>query len=209
MNLKASSKIPLQVGITGGIGAGKSIVCKVFKCLDVPVYDADYRAKWLVDHHSGLKTDIISLLGSEAFTAEGLYNRSFVAAQVFGNPTLLASLNALIHPVVFTDTDQWVKAHMHVPYVLKEAALMNRAGDRNSLDVVIVVEAPLHLRVNRVKKRDQRSIQEIESIIARQISDSEREKIANYTIVNDDQQAIIPQVVRLHAQLIALANAHI
>jgi dephospho-CoA kinase len=203
MDLKASSKTPLQVGITGGIGSGKSIVCKVFKCLGIPVYDADYRAKWLVDHDPDLKANIISLLGMESFTKQGFYNRPYVASQVFGNPTLLASLNALIHPVVLIDTNQWVKAHHHFPYVLKEAALMNRAGDRNNLDAVIVVQAPLALRVNRVKIRDQRSIEEIESIIARQISDTERDTIADYILVNDDKQAIIPQVVQLHARLLA------
>jgi dephospho-CoA kinase len=208
MDVNMTSKLPLLVGITGGIGSGKSMVCRVFKCLGIPVYDADYRAKFLVENHPGLKLDIVSLLGSDSFTESGTYNRSFVSSKVFGNPVLLAKLNALIHPVVFSDTDKWVQSQGDVPYVLKEAALMNRAGDRNNLNLVIAVQAPLELRVSRIKKRDQRSLEEIESIIARQISDAERVELANYIILNDDKQAIIPQVVQLHTQLLALANSH-
>ncbi len=200
-------KTPLQIGVTGGIGSGKSIVCKVFRTLGIPVYEADERAKWLTEHDPILKADIRRVLGPNAYDltdgpTSGRYNRSWVASQVFANPELLAALNAVIHPRVFADTVAWVNQHLDKPYVVKEAALMKRAGDPtagNSLDKVIVVQAPVVLRIERIRKRDsQRSEVEIQNIINRQVSDEERLRIADYVIENGESQLVLPQVIRLH-----------
>lgn len=121
---------PLQIGVTGGIGSGKTIVCQVFKALGIPVYEADERAKWLTENDPILKADIVRVLGRNAYDTLGRYNRAWVASQVFGNPTLLKKLNGVIHPRVSSDTDTWVKQHLHKPYVVKEAALMRAAGDK-------------------------------------------------------------------------------
>ncbi|GAB4011178.1 dephospho-CoA kinase [Spirosoma migulaei] len=192
-------KPPLQIGVTGGIGSGKSVVCQVFQALGVPIYEADERAKWLTEHDPILKADIRRVLGPDAYDALGHYNRAWVASQVFANPELLTALNGVIHPRVFADTTAWVTQQTGKPYVIKEAALMKAAGDNNSLDKVIVVNAPLDVRIERIRKRDpHRSEAEIRNIIARQISDEERLKLADYVLDNDESQLLLPQIVRLH-----------
>ena len=194
---------PLQIGVTGGIGSGKSIVCRVFQSLGIPVYEADGRAKWLTEHDPILKADITRVLGSNAYDALGHYNRGWVASQVFANPLLLSQLNGVIHPRVLSDTDAWVIQHIDQPYVVKEAALMRAAGDGNSLDKVIMVHAPVSIRIERIRKRDpHRSVEEILNIINRQVSDEERLNIADYVINNDESQLLLPQVIRLHEEFL-------
>jgi len=189
----------LQIGVTGGIGSGKSVVCRVFAALGIPVYDADTRAKWLTEHDPSLRTDIIRVLGPLAYDAQGRYNRAWVASQVFTNPTLLAQLNGVIHPRVLTDTLDWISQHTNAPYVVKEAALMRAAGDGNTLDKVIVVRAPVALRITRIRQRDpQRSEANIQAIIDRQISDEDRLKLADYVLMNDESQLLLPQILALH-----------
>ncbi|AEI49560.1 dephospho-CoA kinase [Runella slithyformis] len=189
----------LQIGVTGGIGSGKSMVCRIFSALGVPVYYADERAKWLLNHDHQLQRSVIELLGNEAYTANSTYNRAWVASQVFQNPSLLQQLNAIVHPRVREDTEAWMKQNAAAPYVVKEAAIMAKAGQNNALDKVIVVDAPVALRVTRVLQRDpQRSEKEIRDIIARQISDKERRQIADYVIYNDESKLLIPQVWKLH-----------
>ena len=189
-----------KIGVTGGIGSGKSIVCRMFSLLGIPVYEADERAKWLTQHDPILQAEIIRLLGREAYDQLGNYNRAYVAAQVFSNPDRLAALNALIHPRVFADTARWVQ-QQSAPYVLKEAALMRAAGDQNDLDAVVVVTAPLDLRVQRIRQRDpQRSESEIRAIIDRQISDEARLQLADYVVENDETKLLIPQILQLDAQ---------
>ena len=190
------------IGITGGIGSGKSIICKVFEVLGIPVYYADERAKWLTNNDLQLKKEIKELLGRNAYNEHGQYDRKWVASQVFDDPSLLKMLNMLIHPRVFEDTKQWVTAHQTYPYLLIEAALTNAAGNGNDLDKVIVVSSPLQLRIERTKKRDpQRTEDEIKAIIARQKTEQEFEQIADYQIFNNDNQLIIPQVLAIHQLL--------
>ncbi|GLU51816.1 dephospho-CoA kinase [Dyadobacter frigoris] len=189
----------MHIGVTGGIGSGKSIVCKLFVCLDIPVYDADTRAKWLTNHDPEIREAVIKLLGKESYTESGEYNRPFVSSQVFKNPDLLKKLNGIIHPAVGKDTDAWLESHSNSPYVIKEAAIMNKAGENNNLDYVIVVTAPVELRLSRIRNRDKnRSEAEIRSIIERQISDEERDEIADFKIDNGENVALIPQVLKLH-----------
>jgi dephospho-CoA kinase len=193
---------PLQIGVTGGIGTGKSLVCRVFNALGIPVYEADERAKWLVNHDAILRADIIRLLGSNAYTGDSLsgqYNRTWVAAQVFNHPERLQNLNALIHPRVHADTATWVATHQHLPYVVKEAAIMKAAGDGNTLDKVVVVQAPLELRLQRIRKRDpHRTEEEITNIINRQATEAQRLAIADFVVQNDEKQLLIPQILQLH-----------
>ena len=197
---------PLQIGVTGGIGSGKSTVCRVFATLGVPVYSADERAKWLTEHDPILKADITRVLGKQAYDRNagpilGKYNRAWVASQVFTDPVLLDQLNAVVHPRVIADTALWVSQHADTPYVIKEAALMRAAGDGNSLDKVIVVQAPAALRMGRIRTRDpHRSTDEIQHIIDRQVSDDERLRIADYVFDNDERQLLLPQIVALHQE---------
>ncbi|GAB3800102.1 dephospho-CoA kinase [Spirosoma humi] len=200
-------KTPLQIGVTGGIGSGKSVVCAVFAAMGIPVYAADERAKWLTEHDPILKADIQRVLGPNAYDPTGRYNRSWVASQVFSDPALLTALNSVIHPRVLADTAAWVNEQADKPYVVKEAALMKAAGSGNSLDKVIVVQAPVALRIERIRKRDpQRSEAEIQQIIDRQIGDAERLQLADYVIENDESQLLLPQIIRLHNDFLQQAS---
>ena len=189
---------PLQIGITGGIGSGKSIVCKIFSCLGISVYDADSRAKWLTNNNVEIREKVIALLGEKAYNASQVYDRSYVSSIVFKDENLLKKLNAIIHPVVMKDTERWFGERSKERYVIKEAAIMNRAGENNSLDYVVVVKSPVELRIRRVIQRDNRQESEVRAIIERQISDEERDKIADFMITNDDKSGLIPQVLKLH-----------
>ena len=187
-----------QIGITGGIGSGKSIVCQVFSALGVPVYEADSRARWLTEHDPVLRADIIRLLGGGAYTEAGRYNRAYVADRVFADAALLDALNALVHPRVRADTRQWVAAQHPARYVVKEAALMQAAGQGNTLDAVVVVVAPRQVRMHRVRQRDpHRSEADIEAIMARQLSEAARLALADYVLTNDEQTLLLPQIIRL------------
>jgi dephospho-CoA kinase len=186
------------IGITGGIGSGKSIVCKVFAIMGIPIYEADSRAKALMNNDLALKKTIKNLLGESAYTPTGEYNRAWVASQVFNNPALLQKLNAIVHPRVREDADNWIKQNTNFPFLLYEAAIMKAAGDGNYFDKVIVVNAPIDLRISRVQKRDNRSEQEIRDIMARQISDEERLKIADFVIENDEVKPLLEQIISLY-----------
>ena len=197
---------PLQVGVTGGIGSGKSVICRIFDCLGVPIYEADARAKWLSDNDPDIRLEVIELLGEKSF-ANGIYNRDYVASRVFSDAQLLHQLNQIIHPRVSADADRWLERHGSEPYVLREAALMNRAGDGNSLDKVIVVTAPLPLRIERIRSRDpHRSEEGIRAIIKNQISEESRLKLADYVLDNSENAALIPRILSLHNTLLELAN---
>lgn len=196
----------MQVGVTGGIGSGKSVVCRIFGCLGVPVYEADARAKWLSSNDPAIRLQITELLGEKSF-ANGSYNRDYVASRVFSDAQLLQQLNQIIHPRVSADAASWLERHGSEPYVLREAALMNRAGDGNSLDKVIVVTAPLSLRVERIRSRDpQRSEEGIRAIIKNQISEESRLGLADYVLDNSENAALIPRILSLHKTLLELAN---
>ena len=197
---------PLQIGVTGGIGSGKSVVCQLFSCLNIPVYHADDRAKWLTNHDLEIRERVVELLGAQAYNADGRYDTAFVASVVFKDETILKKLNAIIHPVVMRDTQNWVQANSDAPYVAKEAAIMNQSGDGNSLDYVIVVEAPVDIRIKRILQRDNRSDAEIRAIIARQVTDESRKKIADFFINNDEKSALIPQVMDLHRLFLEKAS---
>ncbi|WP_373511196.1 dephospho-CoA kinase [Persicitalea sp.] len=198
---------PLQIGVTGGIGSGKSIVCRIFSCLGIPVYEADARAKWLTNNDPDIKTEVMTLLGSESFAVDGSYNRKYVASRVFSEPDLLLKLNQIVHPRVFADSNRWLERHASQPYVIREAALMSRAGEGNTLDKVIVVTAPLQLRIDRIKARDpQRTEADILAIVGNQISEEARSKLADFVVDNGENTAVIPQILFLHKILLSLAG---
>lgn len=197
-------KKTLVVGITGGIGAGKSLIARVFASLGIPVYEADSRAKWLITHDLALREQLIALLGDKAYTLEGDYNRTWVASRVFGHAELLQQLNALVHPCIQKDARQWVIAHADAPFVLYEAALINASSKQDFLDKIILVTAPLMVRINRIGRRDKRSVEEINAIIARQLSDEERLSFTDFIIDNDDHKAVLPQLLSLYSLLKAM-----
>ena len=193
---------PLQIGITGGIGSGKSFVCNIFKHLGVPIYDADTRAKHLMNTDAELKKQLIQDFGSEAYDDTGL-NRAYLANAVFNDSDKVKTLNALVHPAVGKDYKAWVNHNRDAEYVIKEAALMFESGAAKLLDKVIYVHAPEDLRIARVKKRDpQRTEVSIQAIISKQLSAEKMESKADFVIKNDEKEMLLPQIISLHQQFI-------
>ncbi len=192
---------PLQVGITGGIGSGKSLVCKIFKCLGTPVYDADSRAKALMSTDVELAAAIKKEFGPLSYRPDGTLDRAYLSKVTFGKSDRLEKLNNLVHPRVADDYRQWLKAHSKHSYVLREAALLYEAGSYKTTDKMIVVSAPENVKIKRVLARDpQRSREEIKAIMSSQWPDEEKLKRADFIIYNDNQHLVIPQVLMLHNQ---------
>lgn len=188
----------LKVGITGGIGSGKSTVAKIFASLGIPVYEADHRAKVSIENEESVVRRIKDLLGPHAYLSDGSYNKAFVADKVFDNQELLKSLNAIVHPAVGQDFIDWVSQQTSAPYIIKEAAIMSRGS---GLDKIIVVTSPLELRISRIQKRDGRSIQEIENIISKQKTEQQYLEISNFEVQNNEVDFILPQVLNIDKAL--------
>ncbi len=197
---------PLLVGVTGGIGSGKSTICRIFEVFQIPIYYADDRAKALITEDEKLKNQIIELFGPESYQGSNL-NRSYLAARVFNNEEELAKMNALVHPAVARDFESFVQLHSDQPIVMKEAALLFETGSYQQLDKNIAVLASKEERIQRVLLRDtQRSKEQVEAIIAKQTSDNQRKKLADYILKNDSKDLVIPQVIDIHKQLLELAG---
>ncbi|MEQ9102044.1 MAG: dephospho-CoA kinase [Imperialibacter sp.] len=197
---------PMLVGVTGGIGSGKSTVCKIFEVLGVPVYNSDDRAKSLMVEDIVLVEGIRAAFGEEAYLDNKNLNRNFLAKEVFSNPSKLETLNSLVHPAVGRDFASWVAVQSSQPYVIKEAALLFETGSNNSLDSVVLVTAPEELRVSRVLARDpQRSQKQVRDIIGNQLKDEEKKKLADYILNNNEQELLVPEVVALHETLLTTA----
>jgi dephospho-CoA kinase len=187
----------LKVGITGGIGSGKSLVCSIFKQLGVPIYDADSRAKLVMVTNSEVIQAIKKLLGNDAYYADGRINNLFISKVVFDNHDLLNQLNAIVHPAVDKDFESWA-ASQNSKIVLKEAALLIESGSYKKLDKLIVVTAPENIRIERVF----RSKEQIQSIISKQLDESVKKSHADFLLINDEQQMLLPQVIEVYNQLI-------
>lgn len=197
-------KTALRVGITGNIGSGKTTVCRMFEALGIPVYYADDAAKWLSANDPEVKTAIVALLGPQAYTEDGAYNRAYVAQIVFANKEKLAGLNAILHPAVERHSRAWHERQVEAlapPYTLKEAALMIESGSHNHLDKLIVVTAPETLRLERVMARDGVDAGSVQARMQRQLAEAEKVKSADFIIVNDGSLLLAPQVWAIHQAL--------
>lgn len=192
----------LRIGITGGIGSGKSVVARVFAALSVPVYDSDSRAKHVMAHDLVLRAQLQEAFGAEAYDAAGQLNRPYLAKVAFTDAAQLARLNALVHPRVGEDFATWSAAQAAAgqPYILKEAALLYESGAYKGLDAIITVFAPAEVRAARVLRRDShRSAAEVQAIMNKQLSEDEKLARAEHVVYNDDSQLVLPQVLALDA----------
>jgi len=186
------------VGVTGGIGAGKSTVCTIFSIIKIPVYNSDFRAKWLMENNRELGNRITNLFGNQSYN-DGKINREFLAREVFNDTDKLAKLNDLVHPSINRDFSAWVQCHLTNPYVIKEAALLFETGTYKIMDCVINVQANENTRIQRILKRDNwRTTAQIQAIIKNQFDDQKRSELADLRIINDDSELVIPQVLKLH-----------
>lgn len=197
-----SKNQPLKVGITGGIGAGKSTAAKIFSLLGAPVYHADDRAKWLMVNSKQISDAIQNKFGTESYLPDGSLNRAFLAETVFSNPEKVAQINSIVHPAVAEDFLEWT-ASQSAPYVLKEAALIFETEGHKSLDYVINVSSPLRIRMSRILLRDpHRSETQVNQIIDHQLPDEQKNELADFTLKNTDNKLLIPQVLSIHKKLI-------
>ncbi|MEM9920627.1 MAG: dephospho-CoA kinase [Bacteroidota bacterium] len=192
----------LKVGITGGIGSGKTTACRIFETLGIPVYYADNRAKQLMVEDAQLIAAISDLLGTSAYTPDGQLDRAYVASVVFQDKKKLDALNAIVHPAVALDGQRWHAAQTNVPYTLKEAALLFESQNHRYLDKVITVFAPKEIRIQRVMARDGVDEASVQARMKRQMSDEEKLKLADYILYNDGEQLLIPQVLEIHRRLV-------
>jgi len=190
----------LKVGITGGIGSGKSVVCRIFLTLGIPVFSADDAARYLQEHDSVLRQQIIDIIGAEAYNG-AIPDRNFIAAAVFNNPLLLQQLNAVVHPATIQFGEAWL-ASQKTAYAIKEAAIFFESGSNHTMDVMVGVYAPREVRLTRAMQRGGASREKIESIMARQMDDDEKMSMCDYVVTNDDKLPLIPQILQLHKTLL-------
>jgi dephospho-CoA kinase len=190
----------LKVGLTGGIGAGKSIVASIFRLLNVPVYDADTAAKNLMNQDEALKEKIIQNFGSSAYL-NGSLNRPYISAQVFSNKEKLELLNSLVHPATIKDANKWFEKQQS-PYVIKEAALLFESGTAADYDYVIGVTAPEAMRIKRAMNRDNATREQIKERMKNQMEESIKMKLCDYIIHNDERVLILPQILQIHKALL-------
>lgn len=191
----------LKVGITGGIGSGKSFVSKLFKTLGVPFYDADKEAKAIMNSSDTVRKGLIAAFGESVYFADGTLNRKWLAEQVFNNNDQLAILNGIVHPVVIQHAVDWANAQSGC-YSLKEAALLFESGSYKTLDYTILVIAPQDVRIERVMARDNVSREEVINRINKQMSDEAKMEMAHFILVNDGIEPLLPQIYNIHKQLI-------
>jgi dephospho-CoA kinase len=190
----------LKIGLTGGIGSGKSTVAAIFEVLGIPVYHADEAAKRLMQQDANLISGIKKLFGEESYN-NGVLNRSFISEKVFSDPDKLSKLNALVHPVTIADAEKWISLQS-APYVIKEAAILFESGSNKQLDYVIGVSSPLELRIERVMKRDNVSKEQVLSRIQQQMDEDEKMHRCDFVVYNDEKELLIPQVLELHEKLL-------
>jgi dephospho-CoA kinase len=192
----------LKVGITGGIGSGKSTIAKVFEVLGIPVYYADDRAKFLMNNNEDLRQQLVKNFGENTFTNDQL-NRPYLSSKVFNNTAKLELLNSIVHPITIADAENWMQQQTS-SYCIKEAALIFESGAQQNLDYVIGVTASTALRIQRVMHRDGIDRETIIARMDKQISDTIKMRLCDFVIDNNEQKLVIPQVIKIHKSLLAL-----
>lgn len=194
----------LRIGLTGGIGSGKSTVAKVFETLGVPVYYADDAAKRIMNEDEELKKQLKQQFGETVYT-EGKLNRKALAEIVFTDPAKLNRLNAITHPATIADAERWMQKQT-TPYAIKEAALIFESGAQKFLDYVIGVTAPAPLRIQRTMHRDGITKEEVMARMDKQMDESIKMRLCDFVLTNDEQEMLLPQVIELHSKFLTLSK---
>lgn len=194
----------MKIGLTGGIGSGKTTVAKIFETLGIPVYYADDAAKKLMNEDVALKATIRKAFGEDVYI-NGTLNRSYLASVVFADKNKLSLLNQLVHPVTIADAEKWM-SEQHAPYALKEAALLFESDAWKGLDKIIGVDAPEALRIHRTMQRDQITKDEVLARMHKQMNQQEKMERCHEVIINDEQTLLIPQILAIHEKLMASIN---
>ena len=191
------------IGLTGGIGSGKSTIAKVFATLGIPVFDADATAKHIMNDNSEVKEKLIANFGAAVYNDNKL-DREYLAKIVFSDTFKLELLNSIVHPITIQAAKEWA-FKQNAPYVIKEAALFFESASSQGVEKIIGVSAPMSLRIHRVMKRDNCTKEEVAKRMAHQISEILKMKLCDYVIINDDQKLVVPQVIALHEKLLSLS----
>lgn len=186
-----------KIGITGGIGSGKTVVSNVFKTLGIKVYNADLRSRELLDTDPEIRQKIMFNFGEEIYRS-GKADRTLLAGKVFSDPGALATLNSIMHPGVFRDYEHWTGLFRQEVYTVMEAAIVFESGADKFLDAVILVYSPPETRLERVMRRDKMLRAEVLARMNNQMSDEEKLKMSNYVIYNDEDHSLVRQVLHLH-----------
>jgi dephospho-CoA kinase len=198
------AKSGMKLGITGGIGSGKTSVCRVFSALGIPVFSADREAKEILENDSGLKHGINSIAGKDLY-AKGSLDRMELANMIFNDITLLARVNELVHPVVFDHFIRWEKEQT-APYVIMEAAILFESGAAILVDRIATVTAPVEERVRRVIQRNKLSREQVLERMRNQIDDETKIKLSDYVIRNSENDMIIPAILKIHDDILTYIN---
>ena len=193
-------KSPLRIGLTGGIGSGKSTVAKVFQVLEVPIFYADDAAKELMNNDAALRLQLIDAFGEQTYV-DGALNRVYLSSIVFKDSHQLERLNAMVHPATIAAAERWF-AKQTARYVIKEAALLFESGSSAELDFIIGVTAPQSLRIQRTMKRDNITREQVLQRMDKQIDETIKMKLCDFVLMNDEQQMLLPQVIKLHEDLL-------
>lgn len=197
----------LKVGLAGGIGSGKSLICRIFQAIGIPVYHADQQAHILAENDAAIRKRITDLLGPEAYLAKS-YNRKFVADAVFSDREKLHELNEIIHPAVAADFNKWVSLQKDVPYAIEEAAILFESGAYQRMDYSIYVDASEDLRIHRVIKRDKVTREEVELRVKNQMPADKILPLADWVVYNNEIQLVLPQILHIHSVLIRSNNSN-
>ncbi len=196
----------LKVGLTGGIGSGKSVISKVFEILGIPVYNSDNVAKYLINNLPIIKEKLIYEFGNEVFDQNGNLNQQFLAQLVFNSPGKLNILNSIIHPEVREDFVKWLNSKNEFPYIIKEAAIIVESETYKEPDYLIVVTALEKEKIKRVMERDNCSENEVKQRMKNQLPDAEKIKVADFIINNNENEMILKQIISIHNQIIKLSK---
>lgn len=192
----------IKLGVTGGIGSGKTTVCRVFNVLGIPVFEADKDAREIMDNDLIVKRKINSIAGKDLYNS-GSLDRKSLAELMFNNKAMLAKVNSLVHPVVFDHFLQWDKEQT-APYIILEAAILFESGGSKLLDKVVSVIAPVEERIERVMQRNCLSREQILERIHNQMDDEARIRLSDYVINNADNDMIIPVILKIHKEILTL-----
>lgn len=188
----------LKVGITGGIGSGKTIICEIFKHLNIPIYNADIEAKRILVNNSIVRKELIKNFGNNVYLNSSEINKKFLADIIFNDKTALKKINSIVHPAVWQNFLYFIQNKTSYNYVILEAAILIESGFYKNMDYVVTVTAPEDIRVQRVMKRDNVPKENVMQRINNQILEEERIKFSDFTIINDDKQLVLSQVLDLH-----------
>lgn len=188
---------PFQLGVTGGIGSGKSVVCSVLAAMSIPVFNADASSKKILETDDAVVLSVKELLGPRSYSSSGKADRKYIASVVFNDVQKLNQLNSILHPAVQRHYNSWVEKNKEHEIVAKEAAIMFESGSNIGMDAIAAVIAPAELRIHRVVQRDNKSSDEVLKIISRQMDESLIVQKSNFIIHNDDQQLVVPQIIRI------------